>query len=324
MKRYLLFCQLVIMPMAAANAQLGIGADGLTIQSGTHFFVDSLTLNPSAAITLTNQTVTLSSLAVPGTPPSVGRVYLFSAPFDFSGTAGLYYKDSELNGNEESSLQIAYGNPAYTVTTTSTANPAINYLSSLFSATGIDRITAATFGALPVTLTHFSVENVEKGVHLVWKTTFETGSDFYEVQRSADAKTWEILTILEASRESQSLQRYSFTDNAPQTGINYYRLRIVDSDGTYAFSPIRNVVNEGSIAVKAFPNPAAHSLLVELTDWRRVQRLQLLDLLGKTWYTTDQAGFSNQIDTRNLLPGMYLVQVTYANSSLKTVKVVKQ
>ncbi len=324
MKRYLLFCQLILISITAAQAQFSVGAEGLTIQSGTDFFADSLTLNPSTALTLTNQTLTLSAIAAPGTPPSVSRVYVFSSPVTFSGTAGLYYKDSELNGNNESLLQIAYGNPGYTVTTASTSDALVNYVSSLLSSAELDRITAATPGALPVSLTHFTVENAENGVLLNWETTFETNSDFFEVQRSTDAQIWEKLQVIEAAHDSKSLQKYHFTDVSPKDGINYYRLRMADLDGTYTYSRMRTILMEGMVAVKAYPNPTVKNLEVRLSDWQQVQKIQLIDLQGKEWYATDQAGMLNQIDTRSLVPGMYLVQVTYLNSSQKTVKVIKQ
>src|SRR5690606_6669113 len=93
----------------------------------------------------------------------------------------------------ESALQIAYGNPLYTETTSSTVDAAANYISSPLTGVVLNRITAATLGALPVSLAYFAVKSAENGHLLTWETSFEFNSDFFEVQRSTDMKTWEYL-----------------------------------------------------------------------------------------------------------------------------------
>jgi len=324
MKKYVLFCQLMLISMAETPAQFSVGENALSIQSGTNFFVDGLVLNPSTDLSLSSQSLTLSSIAAPGSPPGISRVYHFSSSFTFSGTAGIYYDEDELNGNTESALQIAYGNPLYTETTSSTVDAAANYISSPLTGVVLNRITAATLGALPVSLAYFAVKSAENGHLLTWETSFEFNSDFFEVQRSTDMKTWEYLAEIKSLQNSHKSEQYQFTDIHPQEGINYYRLRLVDLDGSYTFSHIRSIVNEGVLAIKAYPNPTFQKLEVIVADWQNVQRIQVLDLQGREWYKSEKSSHVNLINTISFIPGTYLVHITYFDNTHKTVKVVKQ
>jgi hypothetical protein len=102
-----------------------------------------------------------------------------------------------------------------------------------YGATGlIFTIKPAT--ALPVTLLSFDGKVLEITIQLNWKTTAETNFSHFEIQKSADSK--EFGTIGNVKGISQSI--YNFTDTNPTEGQNYYRLRMVDLDGTTAFSKI--------------------------------------------------------------------------------------
>lgn len=92
--------------------------------------------------------------------------------------------------------------------------------------------------ALPVRLMSFSGKQVENRVLLGWQTTFESNSDYFVVERSADAKSFEALGRVASRGFSDSFQSYGFTDEAPLKGTNYYRLRQVDRDGKFENSKI--------------------------------------------------------------------------------------
>ncbi|MGM9507740.1 hypothetical protein ACS5NO_08440 [Larkinella sp. GY13] len=92
--------------------------------------------------------------------------------------------------------------------------------------------------AMPVRLASFSGKRVEHQMLLGWQTTFESNSAYFVVERSTDAQSFEAIGRVISQGFSETMQAYGFTDEAPQKGTNYYRLRQVDRDGRFALSKI--------------------------------------------------------------------------------------
>ncbi|WP_428656623.1 T9SS type A sorting domain-containing protein [Runella sp.] len=323
MKRYLLLCQLAFLSIIHTHAQFSVGADGIFIGANTDVSIDGLTLRPSANLTLTNKTMQVSGGPIMSSPPSISRVYPFSDAFTFVGRVGLFYKTSELNGNAESGLQIIHANTSYVVTSGSVQNTTTHYVyNDLVAPTTFKYITAGTAGALPVTLMDFTARKVENTAQISWKTTLEINSDFFEIQRSTDAKLWHSLTKILAGNESQTLLSYSFTDKQPLSGTNYYRLRMVDNDGSFSYSTIRSLQFEIATELTLFPNPVVEKLQVKVDDWAEIKGIKLLANDGKTVYESGQQP-AHEIDMRNFASGTYLMQITRSDGRVNVSKVLK-
>ncbi|MBD0399918.1 T9SS type A sorting domain-containing protein [Flammeovirga sp. EKP202] len=93
---------------------------------------------------------------------------------------------------------------------------------------------AAYCNDLPVELTYFQASSKEETVLLEWETASEINASHFEVQRSADRKTWETLGRVQASGNSQMAISYKFEDNEALPTA-YYRLKQVDLDEAYEF-----------------------------------------------------------------------------------------
>ncbi|RAK02313.1 hypothetical protein LX87_00433 [Larkinella arboricola] len=91
---------------------------------------------------------------------------------------------------------------------------------------------------LPVRLVDFGGITVDHQVRLGWQTSYEQNSDYFTIERSRDARAFEAIGRVSSKGFSERLQTYGFSDPAPLKGTNYYRLRQVDRDGTYAYSKI--------------------------------------------------------------------------------------
>lgn len=124
-------------------------------------------------------------------------------------------------------------------------------------------------GTIPV---HFLYFNASKsGISsslLNWKTASEINAAYYVIERSEDAVNFHSIGRVEATGNSSSAVEYFFTDNNPVTGYNYYRLRQVDRDGRYIFTPARLVQFDvtGSGMVTYYPNPTNGILHIELPE----------------------------------------------------------
>jgi hypothetical protein len=114
---------------------------------------------------------------------------------------------------------------------------------------------------LPITINYFTGTK-NNGNHLLnWKLTcVSTPSATIEVERSTDGRNYSsIYSIFATALRCQ--QPFSYTDNQPAKGTNYYRLKMTDADGKVTYSSIVPLIN----AVKGFdmlniaPNPVINS-----------------------------------------------------------------
>lgn len=178
-----------------------------------------------------------------------------------------------------------------------------------------------TPSALPVTLTSFSVINEGKRAHLKWETTFETNSDHFEIQHSVNGKTWKSLGVVTSKGESSSLAQYHFTDSNPVNGKNYYRLKMIDRDGTFSYSRMNDVSIEISEKLIAYPNPVVDRTTLVMENWTQVKELHLVNMVGKRIALPMASGV---VDMTNIGAGIYIIEVNHHNGTTNSVKVVKR
>jgi hypothetical protein len=130
-------------------------------------------------------------------------------------------------------------------------------------------ITPLAAGPLPVVLVDFTAQAQGTGVNLAWRTASEAGSDRFDLERSLDGTTFTKFGTVAAHGTTTQAHAYAFRDAQLPAGAGtlYYRLRQVDLDGTFSFSPVRSVaVAAAAVAFGAevYPNPWADELHVQL------------------------------------------------------------
>lgn len=173
---------------------------------------------------------------------------------------------------------------------------------------------------LPVRLVNFTAKPVNNNVQLQWTVTNEINIAGYEVQFSKDGRTFnKIGNILPGDLHTPE-KTYSFLHTGAINGKNYYRLKIIDNDGRFTYSPIRIVIL-GSDAVLVYPNPF-HSQLNIVNSNGGTATVRLLDLTGKQLLQqTFEA--STVLNVNNLASGIYVVQVNNG-INIRSFKVYKQ
>jgi hypothetical protein len=105
---------------------------------------------------------------------------------------------------------------------------------------------------LPVELTRFELRPAAGDVVLLWETASEQNNDYFQVEHSRDGRRFEVIAALNGRGTTQVTQQYEFLHQQPGAGTHYYRLRQVDFDGRYEYSPIRVIEVEGTEAVAPF------------------------------------------------------------------------
>jgi hypothetical protein len=137
--------------------------------------------------------------------------------------------------------------------------------------------------ALPVTWLDFRGRREGEDALLDWSTASEVDNLGFEIQRSADAKEWEPIAFVPGAGTSGEVNAYVYWDigvGRREESRFYYRLKQVDYDGGYEFSPIRHVeFPPVAAAWRVYPNPASHVLHVDLPPG--ATRARILDLAGR-------------------------------------------
>lgn len=139
---------------------------------------------------------------------------------------------------------------------------------------------------LPVELVSFRARKASNGFHISWVTASERDVDHFLLEKSADGIFFNLLTKLPAQNEASA---YKYTDMAPYAADNYYRLKIVDKDGSYAYSP---VIQEYLISVRPriYPIPFRSELFIEWDKPGAEGLVALYDQLGRLVWREQIAG----------------------------------
>ncbi|WP_454522503.1 Ig-like domain-containing protein [Dyadobacter jiangsuensis] len=165
--------------------------------------------------------------------------------------------------------------------------------------------------ALPVTLVEFKAVREGSQALLSWTTTSETNSDYFEVEHSKDAKNWRAIGKVESFGESAIRHAYTFVHAGMAPGENYYRLKMVDKDQTYAYSGIRNV--ESSItSLTTYPNPVSDKIFLSDLAGRKISRVTITNSSGTVIYSAGSFP-STGLRVADWVTGLYVIEVTEQN-----------
>ena len=151
-----------------------------------------------------------------------------------------------------------------------------------FGGDGQILITITDMLNMPVELSYFEAKLVDQSVLLNWTTTAEIDNDKFEIQRSSDGHTFQTLGEVNGHGTSIEVQDYTFEDPFPVTGQNYYRLKQIDFDGQYAYSPLEVVEVTSRVSrASIFPNPANDQLFINTSNFQRQLTLSVFDINGR-------------------------------------------
>jgi len=146
---------------------------------------------------------------------------------------------------------------------------------------------------LPVTLLDFNGKLNGSKVDLVWKTSSESNSNHFEVERSNDGQQYTPLANVKAKGTSSSETDYACVDPLPLKGLNYYRLKMVDNDNSFVYSKTINIKINGetTLETRVMPNPFTGKLDIYLTlPHSCMVSFSFLDLNGKVVYSKKVKG----------------------------------
>ncbi|MCU0411025.1 MAG: T9SS type A sorting domain-containing protein [Bacteroidetes bacterium] len=164
-------------------------------------------------------------------------------------------------------------------------------------------------GPLPVQLAAFAASSSSMGVTLAWSTATEARNAGFAIERRATGTPWEEIAFVNGVGTSNSPHEYTYVDTPPASGEFFYRLRQVDSDGTFSYHhevAVVVAVPEKVDLAQNYPNPFNPTTVIKYQSSQTGPvSLRVYDLLGR-----EVASLVNEVQG----PGTY--SVSFDASSL--------
>ncbi|MBX3101738.1 MAG: T9SS type A sorting domain-containing protein [Bacteroidetes bacterium] len=182
----------------------------------------------------------------------------------------------------------------------------------------------AATSVLPLESLNFEATPVNNDVRLNWRSKNEINTSYYVLERSATGEDFASIASEPATGSPTTTTSYVYTDRPGPYSILYYRLRVVDADGSMAHSNIA-VVQAGSngLSLKCVPNPVTGGNTLQLhlqMNETQLVKLQVVDITGREIWSSNQVRAAGSqtisIPTQGWSQGTYCV---IANTSKQNV-----
>jgi hypothetical protein len=190
-------------------------------------------------------------------------------------------------------------------------------VSNEFSSLGTGTFTLGwNYTALPIDLLSFEGQLVRNKVQLKWVAQNEKEVKLYQVERSSDGVKFEVIGSVDAQTSEQDLQTYTFVDQSPKKGMNYYRIRQVDQYETSKISKIVDVEVNTARRMEVYPNPVtktAHLQVLVPAEVGDKVKISVLDIKGNLMYHKTYKEFDGApvgFTGLQLPKGVYLIKAS--------------
>ena len=195
-------------------------------------------------------------------------------------------------------------------------------------AVGIGNISFSKVGSLPLTLTSFNSRKENLNAVLNWTTENEVAFRGFHIERSIDGANFTKIGDVE-SKPGLGRKLYSYNDlNPGSSGSNifYYRLRMMDKDGTFTMSPIIWVKFRSDLrmSLSVTPNPVSDRIIAHLwSDINSPVELSCYNASGQCIFRKSQSIVKGEnligLDLdKNLVAGWYVLRLSAGERILTT------
>lgn len=303
------------------------GTPAITNSAGTITNITSGSIPANTPIVILNSDNTISyDLATFGP-----NVYVLVYSTSGTGVSGYLATGRFANKSSPSGLR-------YFRVTAGTCNNVVSYDKNAAAYSSIDGggakwtsagvITYINTGSsgvvLPVNLIGANAYKENGKTILKWETAGNSSVVYFEIEKSIDGGLYRNLGIVNANPEyTISEKAYSFIDQEGLTGINLYRIRLMDFDGTQRYSPVIQL-KEWSLdgSTKIYPNPVLNELNIQNTSGSLFS-FSIYDLMGRLALHQNLSIGENAIDVTALSYGTYILKLN-GNPEPEFFKIIKE
>jgi parallel beta-helix repeat protein len=299
------------------------------VLDGVYVGVDSTIYNGHALINPYSSRILVKRGPLDSLPEAIaGEDRVLSMPIDRITLNGVglgsivNYQWSRISGPSD----ITFDNPGSTTVNVTGLQAGAYYfqlrVTNSVGASAFDTVMIRINGVLPVTLIDFNARLSARKVMAQWKTTSEINSSHYDVQRSTDGRSFETIGRVTSNNSSSTISHYNFTDANPVAGVSFYRLAMVDRDGTTAYSRTATVTlrNDKAFGIESIAVTSSAGIKLSLNS--AVQQpvsIIVADAAGRVLHNRQvqlTQGFNLiSADVRAMNTGVYYVKVFTADQS---------
>lgn len=179
---------------------------------------------------------------------------------------------------------------------------------------------------LPLNLIRFNLAKNGNSNLLTWTTAQEINTSYFEIQRGINNTLFAAIGKVLAAN-SQMQHDYQFADVKPLNGTNYYRLKIVDADGKFTYSPILISSNTKSTDIAIYPNPVKDRIVLNINSKVKTTfKVTVTDMQGRTILNSvisvDEGISQRELNATALKQGTYFVRLENTDGS-QVIKIIK-
>lgn len=198
-------------------------------------------------------------------------------------------------------------------------------VSPMGGCTSQDEVSYFVTCALPVSLLDFSAV-ANNGMSLLnWATASEQSNKGFEIERSADGAKWSsigfVATQADGGKSNQKLD-YEYRDAMPVEGINYYRLKQTNLDGTAEYSPVRTLRFAADHTIIVYPNPAKEKVTIARLNGG--EQIKVYDVMGRQLSAINSTDATLNLDLSTFASGVYYIKISTLSGKVTTYRLVKE
>ncbi len=219
------------------------------------------------------------------------------------GTIGLYFEDDNTSGVEMEMRFVRFS---------------LNWLAG---------IAVNPVSTLPVKLNNFDLSLQNNYPHLQWSSSDETSFRGYGIEHADDGKNFKEIAFTVSKKTAAASNNYFYTDEMAGNGIHYYRLKMLDENGTFIYSAIKTIKISKPVLIKIYPNPFQHKINIEIATAVQDQKYRALitDAKGNQVESMAFSGSRLSVSAVNWSKGTYFLQVQNEKGEIVLTKtIVKQ
>jgi hypothetical protein len=190
-----------------------------------------------------------------------------------------------------------------------------------------DGCNPGNFNILPITFKNFTAKKYNSAVNLNWLAASTDNTSYFIVEKSSDGNNYTTLNKVSALTGENN---YAFTDYSVNTGNIFYRIKLIDADGSFKFSNVLRVKTGGKTFSlnSIYPTLASSQINLQVSSDKKTNAsIEIIDingrLLKKQTLILNDGIITYPVNVSSLSAGTYLVRIS-ANEEILTGRFSKQ
>ena len=166
-------------------------------------------------------------------------------------------------------------------------------------------------------LLNFGVEKEGRQSAISWMMAKDVDVDYYDVEVSTNEIDFQSIGEVTAD-QVDATRAYNLMDYTPSVGENFYRLKIVNMDGSYFYSTVRRLKYEVDFSeVLVYPNPTNEKINITLRDFAGKEgTVEIFNQLGQRQFVRNYLSIPTipvGVNVSKFVPGIYTISIKVDN-----------